>query len=65
MLQGIVEPLTPMGIELFRCLINGMAAFKYGLHVATGESAPFFKVSRWFYHNSTSNYCFYCQRAAK
>jgi pyruvate,water dikinase len=44
-IQGIVEPLTPMGIAVFRCLINSMAAFKYGIKVPRGQPAPVFKVA--------------------
>ncbi|MCI0462291.1 MAG: hypothetical protein L0Z62_35515 [Gemmataceae bacterium] len=44
-IQGIVEPLTPMGLALFRGLVSGMAAFKYGLKVRPGEAAPAFKVA--------------------
>lgn len=44
-LQGIVEPLTPMGIALFRCLINAIAEFKYRLKVPRGQAAPVFKVA--------------------
>src|SRR5262249_61730140 len=44
-IQGIVEPLTPMGIDLFRCVINGVAALKYGLKVPPGQPAPAFKLA--------------------
>jgi pyruvate,water dikinase len=44
-MQGVVEPLTPMGLALLRNLINAMAAFKYGLKVPPGEAAPAFKVA--------------------
>jgi pyruvate,water dikinase len=44
-LQGLVEPLTPMGNDLFRCLINGVGAFKYGLKVRVGQPAPVFKLA--------------------
>jgi pyruvate,water dikinase len=43
--QGIVEPFTPMGISLFRCLLNAIATFKYGIKVPRGEAAPAFKVA--------------------
>jgi pyruvate,water dikinase len=44
-MQGVVEPLTPMGLALFRSLINGMAAFAFGLKVPPGGTAPAFKVA--------------------
>jgi rifampicin phosphotransferase len=44
-MQGVVEPITPMGIAVFRCVVNAMAALKYGLEVAPGQAAPAFKVA--------------------
>jgi pyruvate,water dikinase len=44
-MQGVVEPLTPLGISVFRSIFNAMAAFKYGVKVRPGESAPAFKVA--------------------
>jgi pyruvate,water dikinase len=44
-LQGFVEPFTPMGMALFRCVANGLAAFKYGLKLRPGEPNPAFKAA--------------------
>src|SRR5262249_47369938 len=44
-LRGLVEPITPMGISLFRCVVNGVGAFTDGLKVPPGQPAPAFKVA--------------------
>jgi pyruvate,water dikinase len=44
-LQGIVEPLTPMGLAVFRSIFNAVAAFMFGLKVPPGQAAPAFKVA--------------------
>jgi pyruvate,water dikinase len=44
-MQGIVEPLTPLGLAVFRTIISSMGAFKYGIKVPVGQPAPAFKVA--------------------
>jgi pyruvate,water dikinase len=43
-LQGLVEPFTPMGIAAFRALARGPAAL-LGARVRRGEAPPVFKVA--------------------
>jgi pyruvate,water dikinase len=43
-LQGLVEPFTPMGIDAFRALGRGVAGL-LGVHVRRGEAPPPFKVA--------------------
>jgi pyruvate,water dikinase len=44
LLQGLVEPFTPMGVAAFRTLARGPARL-IGLRVPRGESPPAFKVA--------------------
>jgi pyruvate,water dikinase len=43
--QGVVEPINPLGLSVFRCLFNVVAGHKYGLKVPPGQSAPAFAVA--------------------
>jgi pyruvate,water dikinase len=43
-LQGLVEPITPMGIAAFRTLLGGVAGL-VGVRVRRGEAPPPFKVA--------------------
>jgi pyruvate,water dikinase len=45
LLQGIVEPFTPVGIDLFRCLMNAREAFLAGVKPRLGRVPPGFKVA--------------------
>jgi rifampicin phosphotransferase len=44
-IQGVVEPLTPMGLGLLGKILNALAAFKYAVKMRPGEAGPFFKVA--------------------
>jgi pyruvate,water dikinase len=44
LLQGLVEPFTPMGIAAFRTISRGVAGLG-GIPVRRGEAAPAFKVA--------------------